>query len=103
MTPKFKKQWIEALRSGKYKQCRGAWVNNFDNPTQFCCLTVGLIEAGKWSETLMRWRNEPILDTVVEILGVELKTVKILADMNDNAENISFSEIADWIEAQDTL
>ena len=34
--------WIKALRSGDYKQGRGALVQKYGQVTQFCCLGVAM-------------------------------------------------------------
>lgn len=53
---KFKKDWVKALRSGKYKQTEGNLCTAGDKYDSFCCLGVAaniLIEAGnelEWSD-----------------------------------------------------
>ena len=41
MNPEIKKQWVDALRSGKYKQYKGALRGiNKNGDTSYCCLGV---------------------------------------------------------------
>lgn len=49
------KRWVEALRSGEYKQAQGLLGRNFDDvdshrPTTFCCLGVlcDLVDPNRW-------------------------------------------------------
>lgn len=107
MNPKVKKLWIEALRSGKYKQGikRLRTVKN-----RYCCLGVlcdlYAKEHGKrWSrDTMGEWvlgmeRDYPP-DSVIEWAGTKHIGKKIagrdLAEHNDTGK--TFLEIADLIE-----
>lgn len=99
MDPAAKKQWIEALRSGNYRQIKGVLFDYFTNA--YCCLGVFLKDVhkadvatsigmpcfpaiyGKWKEKVMSY-------------GPSSTDVDTLASMNDNGA--SFTEIADWIE-----
>lgn len=96
MTPDFKKQWAAALRSGEYEQHRGGWVDNFHTPTQFCCLSVALTEAGKFEE----WAVSRTVAGASEFLKIDYKAVVKLMNMNDK-EWCSFNEIADWIDTNE--
>lgn len=40
MKPEIKKLWVEALRSGKYKQGRGYLHTNYGDDHAYCCLGV---------------------------------------------------------------
>lgn len=107
MRQDLKKQWVEALRSGKYEQGRGVLRNN---EGQYCCLGV-LAEEMDYLEKdlelqtyICKLPEEDYTDDSVSYLssGVlsktgiwEVEQVK-LAEMND--EGLSFSSIADWIE-----
>ena len=93
MTPEFKALWIETLRSGIYKQCKGA-LRNGDT---FCCLGVAcdLIDKDGWEDGPfgMGW-NGYESDDLPFILSDESH---ILVGLNDTA-GLSFEEIADYIE-----
>lgn len=92
MDPELKAKWVEALRSGEYKQCRG----KFEFAGKFCCLGVLCIAAGKptTDEGAGNW------EYVRSALGKGFDP-HILARMNDgnHGKRFSFAEIADWIEA----
>ncbi len=95
MTPADKAQWINALRSGDYKQGVGALFQRSSN--QYCCLGV-LGDLHDLVDGKGRLRNpkdhnycflpRALLDGVAQ---------SYLVDMNDQ-EGKSFAEIADWIE-----
>lgn len=107
MTPEFKKKWISALRSNEYKQYHGGWADNFDNPTQFCCVGVALKETGEWDEWVAISRKDPeyggAWQAAIDLLKILDDWVfTTLITMNDHEEK-SFSEIADWIESQEIL
>lgn len=104
MTPEFKKQWSDALRSGRYKQHRGGWVDNLDNPLSFCCLSVALKEAGKfdeWSTAHKDYDSKYTASYVAKNL-LNLETINNFIKMNDKLQN-SFEEIADYIDSQESL
>jgi hypothetical protein len=111
--PKFKKQWIEALESGKYEQTNGC-LQNLEG--QYCCLGVAceltgvgnFIEAPfdeyeyalpEYNENM--YKDEKIVgDGVMPVnLRRKIKLTKRaqtrLYKMNDNG--VSFKEIAKWI------
>lgn len=104
------KKWIKALRSGKYKQARGALRNRDD----FCCLGVACDRfhdetgEGEWRKEEFSERREFILPhgshqasylpaRVQRWLGIK-NNGKWLANMNDNGA--SFEEIADYLEKE---
>ena len=136
MKPEAKARWLEALRSGKYKQGQGwlmskrrksevmglwadteALENTVLTPV-FCCLGVlcDLHDASRWNTSDgtrvgLAYKNGEVPsrgyapdDVMAEafVEGVEpdvLRTVQTrLAQMND--KRLSFTEIADWIEAR---
>lgn len=95
MDAKLKKKWIKALRSGKYKQCKG----NLRQGETFCCLGVLAHQAdmkfsrqtdGIYTPKEHRHSYDPIWNLVGESFGREL------SGMNDGGA--SFSKIADYIE-----
>lgn len=109
-----RKKWVEALRSGEYKQGR-RYLRNSGN--EFCCLGVlcDLIDPERWSskptygpsnsERVYGYFDEGYenpntailpesLEDLVGINGVHY--APDLMAMNDYGKN--FREIADWIE-----
>lgn len=104
MDPKLKAKWIEALRSGKYKQGKG----NLCHKGYYCCLGV-LCELLKNRPKFIKYVN-PYMKNVsygglfaelsvdqCEIIGINYNSTRKLITMNDDIGN-SFEEIADWIE-----
>lgn len=109
MTPDFKKQWTAALRSGKYEQWFGGWVDNASCPNAFCCLSVALTEAGRfteWAEVLsVVAYSDDIIDVAKRerarrLLQIDHVNFSKLIEMNDQ-KLLTFNEIADWIDAND--
>lgn len=108
--------WLEALRSGRYKQAGGALEKGLgNNLLHHCCLGVVQRELEPLIPELTSKRNEDCWNTcfywkggeattgnlvsgVFELLGLTHETVDKLIIMNDR-EKKSFTEIADWLEA----
>jgi hypothetical protein len=91
-----KKQWIEALRSGKYRQGRLTLMTEDKDGFAYCCLGVAC-EIG-----IAQPRLEGLSD-FVEYSFLDQSTQDKLVIMNDGSfsaqiEPKSFSQIADWIE-----
>ena len=114
MDQNLKRKWIEALRSGKYRQ----GYDRLHRGQTFCCLGVLCEVAGfDWEPTetpeIFRCRagvdyiEEP---DILEEFGLDEKDHELLYCMNDgtfpdmvqpptgNERVHSFLEIADWIE-----
>lgn len=102
--PELKKQWVDALRSGKYKQTKGT-LHNLDDGG-FCCIGVACVVWGISSAEYMgvelqkdSFENEGPLECYTAwqkrsgLKNVQSKLTK----MNDSG-NYTFNEIADWIE-----
>lgn len=106
MDAQLKSKWIEALRSGNYRQAdgvlRGSWGGG---KFEYCCLGVLCVVAGA------AWKNgAPELDEVIwqntdeellnndarALVGLSEETEGTLASMNDSGT--TFPEIADYIE-----
>lgn len=102
MKPEVKKRWLEALRSGRFRQTR---VGYLQHKTAFCCLgvlckTEGLPiyahgvpdEDGRTQDgdTELSFRD-------LGRFGLSWKAQNKLIDLNDSA-HYSFKKIADWIE-----
>lgn len=99
-----KQKWVDALRSGKYKQGRRL-LKNRDN--EFCCLGVlcDLEDNTKWEKyktqigPCYKWGYS--VGLLPPLIGDKYKIsnyhVEKLVSLNDNA-HYSFNEIADYIE-----
>jgi hypothetical protein len=109
MKQDIKQRWVEALRSGKYKQGTGRLRDqNADGDDEFCCLGVlgDLYDRNRWSHgTEYRVSPEDCrVGTVIAVLpsdvigdiGLTGAQQDQLAEMNDHGS--SFEEIARWIE-----
>ena len=98
MDAQIKSQWIEALRSGKYKQGTGYLR---PNENRFCCVGVLLdvIAPDEWDGGAHRHGQiaEMPMD-LRETVGLSPPQVDSLYQMNDEYGK-TFSEIADYIEA----
>lgn len=109
MKPDVKARWVEALRSGRYTQARGALR---DAAGGHCCLGVLADIAG------IDWSTQTKAEPYGDVFFVGLEGDRLyercglgpsskpaqLARMNDGVEPgrdapASFAEIADWIEA----
>lgn len=120
MDKEIKAKWVEALRSGKYKQGRLALRPTEDS---FCCLGVLCDILGeKWiaphedgnaedhfsdaeggTELLSRYVMKKVGladDNPLLQFGDTLATLSLLNDGSGSIGPITFSEIADLIEAQ---
>ena len=103
----FKEKWLAALRSGEYKQGSGLLLDSSNN---YCCLGVACIVAGYHTDQIVgKCYAERTFEELPEILrgaSYDSNIVKTLANMNDGESERStplpkksFSEIADYIEA----
>lgn len=107
-----KKIWVDALRSGEYKQARGGWFSDkkgniipetslSDNPktaTGYCCLGVlrDLCSDSIPSDdgTLL-----PARDEMADFIGrEEMYSLVARNDGTEGQKEHSFEEIADYIE-----
>jgi hypothetical protein len=107
MTQELKNKWLEALRSGEYKQDKGILRSIKDN---YCCLGVlcdisglgtwiaePLSDAFKYMENDSSGSNSTAFLPAGVLEKIKMTNVQLeLASMNDCG--IKFSEIADWIE-----
>lgn len=91
----FKTKWVAALRSGEYKQCESQLHDRRDN--KYCCLGVACAVTGV---TIPEDEQYIPLDfpEVPDLIKGQTELTEILTDMNDWGQQ-SFSEIADYIEA----
>ena len=101
MDVKIKEKWLEALRSGKYRQTRGKLKSRNG---AFCCLGVLCdIQGAKWI-----WKNKFYSTNGDEALppkefsaGISDIDMPLLTSRNDGSghKKHSFVQIADYIEA----
>jgi hypothetical protein len=94
--------WIDALRSGKYKQTQGTLKND----EGFCCLGVlcdlARLDGGPhwekdWTENYFLNNFGDLPKVVKEFMGLDEGDVARLINKNDNQEQ-SFEQIANFIE-----
>ena len=102
----FAKKWVNALRSGKYKQCQ----KTLHDGEGFCCLGVAIDLLGvKWRKSVDGEyypgysREHMVLpDKIRKQIGMKNQAGRVvcnnvyLSELNDNGK--SFDEIADIIE-----
>jgi hypothetical protein len=103
-TVQARKLWIEALRSGEYKQTTAT----LENKEGYCCLGVACVVAEKHGVVVSHKPNEKLLGgnlndqtSVMEWLGLysgegDNSTGVSLVQMND--DGTTFNDIADFIE-----
>jgi hypothetical protein len=106
MDEQLKAKWVEALRSGKYRQADGRLrVKESSKSYSYCCLGVLCRTMGaKWQDgypmigkTRYEDEDEYLLSTAaLEITGLTYAKQGELAAMND--EGTPFRDIADYIE-----
>lgn len=106
----FKKRWVEALRSGEYKQGENTLLRD----GKFCCLGVACVVAGvqdinsvcSYGFIEFDPANKPEVLKVPDILRGDTPVTNVLASLNDGRDEQgtsedkkkSFNEIADYIE-----
>jgi len=89
MNQEVKAKWVEALRSGKYKQGR----KTLKHAGRYCCLGVLCEVAGEPIERFHNNLNNPFMERV----GFPWGQHGVLIEMNDTKKK-SFAEIADYVE-----
>ena len=107
--PEFAKEWVAALRSGKYKQCRCVLNNTVED--SFCTIGVacelahnkGLLAKElpsslhvPYAATYDGCRTSPP-DVVMDLLQLDERSASVLINLNDNGEH-SFNAIASEVE-----
>lgn len=98
MKPEIKKLWVDALRSGKYKQ----GTHRLRDGNKFCCLGVLCEISGKGYNpedgglpaNVMRWAG---LDTNTPSVPLDGRN-RQLYYINDNLKGYGFKRIANLIE-----
>ena len=107
MRPKDKAIWAAALRSGKFKQGKGALCDR----GLYCCLGVAfeVLVDEPWvthGDSMRLWgirdgadnQTAYLPDRIKDEIGLEAEDVAELVSMNDSGD-ASFDEIANHIEA----
>jgi hypothetical protein len=112
MNPEIKKIWVEALRSGKYKQGWGSLCQTIDGEDLYCCLGVLANECieGEWEPCTVcdgevKWAISKgysksfcyIPEELLIEIGIDVNDKMDLIYFNDNLGE-DFKTIADWIE-----
>lgn len=113
LDPKFKKKWVKALRSGKFKQARHT-LGNQDRG--YCCLGVACSIAGVTDKQMAgkgmpysltkKLQKELLASGFPKTLLSNNSTINQLVELNDNGVTDShgrersktFKGIATWIE-----
>lgn len=101
MPPDVKAKWLEALRSGRYKQGQGE-LRTVDNC--FCCLGVlcDVLDPNGWNDQRDHEYDNDIsggsLSLTMNHNFVGVGDEGTLIEMNDT-EHKSFAQIADYIES----
>ena len=99
MDVKIKETWLEALRSGKYKQTHGKLKARNG---AFCCLGILCeIQGAKWEWDGKFYNINGCAAMPPEIYEAGLINAGELSEMNDGIgiNEHSFAKIADYIEA----
>lgn len=98
MDKEIKKNWIQALLSGKYTQGQYVLKSSED---RFCCLGVLADILGYLQGRSCVYNGSSSYCTLPKSLfkklGIDLKKAETLIRLNDGGKN--FTEIASWIEA----
>ena len=113
MEQELKKKWIEALRSGEFKQCRRVLrkqvENEGDEPAEvsYCCLGVLSVVKNPNVEVIDGYQlvEELIPDRLLDDYGLTSPQQGRLTTLNDGGSvdgmsirEHTFAEIADYIE-----
>lgn len=100
MKAEWKRAWVNALRSGRYRQCRG-FLHDED---RFCALGVlcdlgpnGRWEGGYFESPFVKSTGGTFPYEIRFVCNLPNDQVWTIEIMNDD-EKFSFTEIADWIE-----
>jgi hypothetical protein len=98
-----KEKWITALRSGEFKQAKGALKEATDEGAKYCCLGVLATIQGVDPYSVQSKEGEYLSEEFGKELGLDFDVQQKLARMNDgtfNRSSHSFSQIADYIKEQ---
>lgn len=89
----FKKKWLKALRSGKYKQGQGLLKEH----GEYCCLGVACVVAGRKRLANLGMIPDSEMRVPKFLRGTEAKVPNKLITLNDD-KRWDFKKIATWIE-----
>ena len=95
----FKRKWIKALRSGKYRQGRKTLYTKGSHRgrPRYCCLGVAGRICGLSNEDMRRKGFVYNCGVIPDLITGDDGIATVLSGMNDRHEK-SFSKIADWIQ-----
>ena len=102
MNAELKKKWLEALRSGSYRQATKTLITLWGKCDKFCCLGVlcNIVQPEFDHDVFVNKRGDvmgfPYPEVYEKRAGLSIRDMKYLVAMNDRCE--SFETIADWIE-----
>lgn len=105
LPPAFKKKWLEALRSGRYKQVTCALADFNENKWEYCVLGVAAKIAGyKPSSFEANGTLDHDMKKIPAVIrdnanGGTPEIASTLMSMNDDEEK-TFTQIADYIEKE---
>jgi hypothetical protein len=105
MDAQLKQHWINALRSGKYRQGKGFLQKN----NKFCCLGVlcDIVDSSRWSynkeDNIWEWGIPHLIISSVKLSLDILQEIQLASDIQNFLINLndigkSFEEIAQYIE-----
>lgn len=103
--PEFKKKWVAALRSGRYRQGHGLLrQESSDGKPEYCCLGVAYNVATRGKGWTLRPGNSALTASgegaylnKEDAMYIPTRTQARLVQLNDG-EKWDFKRIADWIE-----
>lgn len=98
MDAKLKADWVKALRSGEFEQCRHELTNGMGG---FCCIGVGYRVLGFGPQEMgneISTEDDGPTYVAAAALGLPSDIRDRLIELNDD-ERKPFPEIADYIEA----
>lgn len=94
MDPEIKRLWVEALRSGKYRQHTRFLADMAQ--TKFCCLGVLNYKVDRKEDPETIFTHGAFEEAFLTVFGIPEDQSLALARMNDSGS--TFAEIADYIE-----
>jgi hypothetical protein len=105
MSLELKQKWVDALRSGEYRQSKCG----LRTPDGFCCLGVlcDIVDPNGWRKTNVGAYSHPLgtwdgfLISISKLGMPGIPNQYVLAEKNDS-EDWTFDQIADYIETYDS-
>lgn len=104
LTAEQRQLWVDALRSGEYKQGHGLLYN--EKADSYCCIGVGArvmfgVPNSQLLNKALYWKGEPIFEGNIALSSMMVEhegNYRYLTALND-VEQLTFDQIADLIEA----